>query len=196
MSSWIILYLHANPTWKAKATAEVRSFIAKHGEEKPENLFEQLSKVPPEIWEDEMPILDVCLRETIRMTLSGASLRRVMPKATTPIINGHQLQPGSFVAYPIADAHLNPDIYSNPHTWDPERYARGEDKKQHWAYIGWGTGRHPCLGMRFAKLEVKIILAMFLTQFEYDVVDELGNAITRLPEPHRDNLYVWKFSLW
>ena len=50
------------------------------------------------------------------------------------------------------------------------------------------TGRHPCLGMRFAKLEVKIIIAMFLTRYAYSLVDGQGKKLEKLPEPYRDNL--------
>lgn len=53
-----------------------------------------------------------------------------------------------------------------------------------------GTGRHPCIGMRFAKLEVKCIMAMFLTGYDYDVVDKAGVKLSRLPVPDRNNLYV------
>ncbi len=43
--------------------------------------------------------------------------------------------------------------------------------------------------MRFAKLEVKLILSLILTQYEYDVVNGAGNVVTKIPEPSRDNLY-------
>lgn len=29
--------------------------------------------------------------------------------------------------------------------WDPERYERGEDKKEQWAFLGWGVGMYPLL---------------------------------------------------
>jgi len=43
--------------------------------------------------------------------------------------------------------------------------------------------------MRFAKLEVKLILSLVLMQYDYDVVDVAGNIVTKTPEPARDNLY-------
>lgn len=55
-------------------------------------------------------------------------------------------------------------------------------------YLSLYTGRHPCLGMRFAKLEVKIILALFLTRYEYSLVEAQGKELERLPEPFRENL--------
>lgn len=51
--------------------------------------------------------------------------------------------------YLTDNCHFNPDIYSEPLKWDPDRYATGraEDKKGQYAYLGWGVGRHSCLGM-------------------------------------------------
>lgn len=44
--------------------------------------------------------------------------------------------------------------------------------------------------MRFAKLEIKAILALFLTRYEYELVDADGAAVTTLPAPERDNMSV------
>ena len=44
--------------------------------------------------------------------------------------------------------------------------------------------------MRFAKLEVKVIITLFLMQYDYELVDKAGKAVTKLPEPDRTNLYV------
>lgn len=46
---------------------------------------------------------------------------------------------------------MDPNIYKNPTQWDPSRYLPGreEDKSEGGlGYLGWGAGRHPCLGMR------------------------------------------------
>jgi len=194
MSSWIVLFLHANPEWKAKATAEVKSFIAKYASNSTagsQSVSAQLAQVPPNVWDEEMPVLDVCLRETIRVIMTGSMLRRAVPLPgdETLTIEGHKIKPGTFLAFPMSSVHQNPDLYPDPEKWDPDRFARGEDKKEQWAYVGWGVGRHPCLGMRFAKIEVKVILALFLTRFEYELVDGAGKKMTTLPAPQRDNLY-------
>lgn len=42
--------------------------------------------------------------------------------------------------------------------------------------------------MRFAKLEVKVIITLFLMQYEYELVDKVGKPVTKLPEPDRTNL--------
>ena len=119
MSSWLVLFLGENPEWKAKALAEVRRFVdtyadkdGGHGES---SLSSKLAQIPPKVWEDEMPVLDDCLRETIRIAMTGTMLRRVV-KDTDPnmSVEGHQLKRGTFLAYHLASAHHNPDIYPDP----------------------------------------------------------------------------------
>jgi hypothetical protein len=44
-------------------------------------------------------------------------------------------------------------------------------------------GRHPCAGMKIAKLELKIIVSIFVVGYEYDVVDLKGRLVERLPSP-------------
>lgn len=46
-----------------------------------------------------------------------------------------------------------------------------------------GIGRHPCPGMRFAKLENIVIVAFFLAYFdEIKVTDGSGKPLTRIPD--------------
>ena len=49
--------------------------------------------------------------------------------------------------------------------------------------------------MRFAKLEIKTILALFLTQYDYELVHDDGSKVTKIPEPYRENLYAAFSSL-
>ena len=51
-------------------------------------------------------------------------------------------------------------------------------------------GRHPCAGMKIAKLEIKIVLAMALLGYQYDVVDENGVKTDYLPKPDRNDIKV------
>jgi sterol 14-demethylase len=99
------------------------------------------------------------------------------------------------VTYHFGDHHLDPTLFHDPYTWDPSRFQgpQAEDKKTQNAFIGWGTGRHPCLGMRFAKLEQNIITAYFLTMFDFELCDTEGNKIEKLPD-HWENHNNWQAS--
>jgi sterol 14alpha-demethylase len=62
------------------------------------------------------------------------------------------------VAASPAFAHRLPTVFSQPDAFQPERYAppREEDKVKPFSYIGFGGGRHGCLGQNFAYLQVKV----------------------------------------
>jgi hypothetical protein len=49
-------------------------------------------------------------------------------------------------------------------------------------------GRHPCAGMKIAKLEIKLVLTMMLLGYEYELVDGNGNYLKELPSQDRNNL--------
>lgn len=97
----------------------------------------------------DFPFLDLCLRDSIRLQALGSFFRRNI--SGRDVIVGDEVIPnGAFVAYHIADVHMNPEIYPEPEKWDPERYLpeRAEDKKRTYGFLGWGAARHPCLGMK------------------------------------------------
>ena len=51
------------------------------------------------------------------------------------------------------------------------------------------TGRHPCTGMRVAKLEIKILVAFMLAGFEFNVVDKFGKPLKESPRPDRNDIH-------
>jgi sterol 14-demethylase len=40
--------------------------------------------------------------------------------------------------------------------------------------LGWGRGRHPCPGMRWAKLQQNIIIAYAVAMYDWSSCDETG----------------------
>ncbi|KAA1475253.1 cytochrome P450 [Dentipellis sp. KUC8613] len=113
---------------------------------------------------------------------------------------------GAFLAYPIADSHLNEAFWDEPGRFDPSRFEdegkgggkgggakegmgkegkEGKGRAAH-AFVGWGTGRHPCTGMRTAKLEMKLLCALFLASHAYALVDAAGRPLPPGAVPVRD----------
>ena len=65
---------------------------------------------------------------------------------------------GHVVATSPAYSHRLPHVFSRPDEFDPERFAapREEDKAAPFSFIGFGGGRHGCMGSNFAILQVTI----------------------------------------
>jgi sterol 14alpha-demethylase len=80
---------------------------------------------------------------------------------------------GTWVLVSPTVSHRLPDVFRDPDTFDPDRYAppREEDKRD-FAYIAFGGGRHKCLGNAFAILQIKAILAMLLGQYDFELAGD------------------------
>jgi len=188
-SSWALLHLGTNPKWKRKAVDEYKALVDKYTNTvSPDPLHMRLATIPLNAWEDELPSLEAIIRETLRISGSITLLRRNVEKDLQ--IGSATIKRGDFLAYSIADVNLNPDIYTNPMTFDPDRYGPGreEDRKETFGYLSWGAGRHPCAGMKIAKLEIKLVLAMILLGYEYELVDGNGNYPKAVPAQDRNDL--------
>ena len=103
----------------------------------------RLSTIPLEAWEEELPSLEAIIRETLRISGSITFYRRNIAKDVQ--IGDATIRKGDIVVYPSGDANLNPDIYPNPMTFDPDRYGPGreEDRKESIGYVAWGAGTYP-----------------------------------------------------
>jgi len=188
-SCWALLHLGINPKWKRKAIDEYEALVEKYtNTTSSDPLHARLSTIPLEAWENELPSLEAIIRETLRISGSNAVLRRNVGKDIQ--VGEATIKRGDFLAYSTADVNLDPDIYTNPMTFDPDRYGPGreEDRKASLGYLSWGAGRHPCAGIKIAKLEIKIVLAMILLGYEYELVDGNGNRATSVPDQDRNDL--------
>ncbi|ORY39731.1 cytochrome P450 [Leucosporidium creatinivorum] len=189
-AAFILCHLGVTPEWKFKVLDEIRTVCSRHvpAEHHHLPLTKQLELLPIEAWENDFPMIDLCLKDSIRIHLHGAALRRNLTGKDLKTNEGDVIPDGALLAYHLDEIHQDPEIYPEPTKWDPARYLpeRAEDKKAPFAYVGWGAGRHPCLGMRFAKLENNVIVAFFLARFEYDVVDAEGEKRSDLPPVDRN----------
>jgi sterol 14-demethylase len=157
---WTLLYLGANEDWKHKAISEIQHLIATYtNTTSSEPIHQRLSAIPMSAWEDEMPVIEGVIRESIRIINNGTVLRRNLVDNLQ--IGDKTIDKGAFMAYNLADVHMNDMIYSEPLRFDPSRFGahREEDKQGHAVYLGWGTGRHPCSG-QFCYLPVMIFATL------------------------------------
>ena len=145
-AAWVLVWLAKDEYWRGEVIKEVRKVAAKYAKTPSLRLRDQLADVPLEAWESEFPVIDLCLRESIRFNGVGNALRRNISGQDIPLGNGEVIPANAFATYAMADTLLNPSIYRDPEKFDPGRFLpdRAEDKKQEHAYIGWGVGRHPC----------------------------------------------------
>ncbi|KAH8922217.1 cytochrome P450 [Atractiella rhizophila] len=149
---WSLYYISLYPDIQRKIHEEVLLLLKSESDTKWE-------EVTLEQWEAGLDTLDRCLRETIRLHLTGLHARATMEEDME--VDGFHVPKGTLFSYAPTDCHHDPSIYPDPLDFD---IGRPEV-----AFLGWGAGRHPCLGARFAKLEHKLILASLIRKFEFSV---------------------------
>ena len=106
--------------------------------------------------------LDAVCRETLRVTpiipLVGRRLTRPMR------IGGVDLPAGVVAAPCIYLAHRRPERWPEPERFRPDRFL--ETKPTPYEFLPFGGGVRRCLGMAFALVEMKIVLAEMLARVE------------------------------
>ena len=184
----MLIDLAIHPEWKEKCKKEIQDLLSRHiGDSRPSaTLSEKFGAIPVSAWEDELPTVDACIQESQRIAITLLDLRRNLGGDMK--IGEQIIKRGDFLAYSLGDAHLNSEYYPEPYKYDPGRWLRPDPlPNAPYTFLGWGAGRHPCTGKKVAKLEMKLIMAIFLTRYEFELVDELGRFPNPLPVPNRND---------
>jgi len=99
--------------------------------------------------------------------------------------HGYYVPAGSHVFYAIAASHLIPSVFADPTSFDPDRFAppREEQKRTPYALVGFGGGPRICIGINFAKIEIKAMIAEILRHYTLELMPdqdvELFGVISR-----------------
>jgi sterol 14alpha-demethylase len=90
-------------------------------------------------------------------------------------INGYELPAGSLALASPAVSHRLSSIYAEPDRFDPDRFGPGreEDRRASYSLIGFGGGKHRCLGMVFAYQQIKVIWTSILRRFDIELVESV-----------------------
>ena len=111
---------------------------------------------------DRLPQLDRFMLEVGRLYPPLVNLPRV---AASPIeFSGYCISPGTRIAVAVAATHLLPDNYPDPLRFDIDRYAGADSasRTRPFVLLTFAGGARMCLGMRFAQMEFKAIVARVL----------------------------------
>lgn len=136
-----------------------------------------------------MDLLHCCMKETLRMHPPLIFLMRKVLEPRPALGGRFEIPEGDYVVASPSIAGMLPDVFAEPSKWDPDRFLppREEDKVAPFSFLGFGAGRHGCMGEGFAYVQVKTIWSVLLSTFELEAV---GEAV---PEPNYSALVVGPF---
>ncbi|MBF9337044.1 cytochrome P450 [Microbacterium lacticum] len=98
-------------------------------------------------------------------------------------LSGYRVQAGTSVLLSPLVTHRDPDVWTNPSAFDPERFL-GKQKHPRGAYIPFGLGARQCIGNAMALLEIKAFLATIAREFRLEVlptsINSYGDSLVSL----------------
>jgi sterol 14-demethylase len=118
----------------------------------------------------QLPHLSWALRETERTRPAAGLLLRYTTEAYE--VGGYHVPAGWLTLISPYIAHQLPEVFLEPARYDPWRFAPGreEDQQHRFAMIGFGGGRHKCMGMPFATYEIAVLISLLLQQYELELL--------------------------
>jgi sterol 14-demethylase len=160
--SWALADLIQNPDYMAVIRGELATVLGS-------------SDGSDMSWEQclAMQKMDLSLRETERLHPVAYILSR---KANEDIEReGYRIRKGEFVLLAPSVSHRMSETFVEPDRFNPERFnAEREDAQiESNSLIGFGGGMHRCAGVNFARLEMKVVLAVLLQHYDFELLDEV-----------------------
>lgn len=110
----------------------------------------------------EMKYLEWVIKESLRLYPPAPNVFR---KLTTDLNTGSYLIPrGATFFMSIYHIHRDPDEYSDPESFIPERWATNPS---FYSFIPFSAGPRNCIGQKFAMLELKTVLAYIIKKYKF-----------------------------
>ncbi|KAJ7032569.1 cytochrome P450 [Mycena alexandri] len=189
----LVCDLATHPSYLSQVREEIEAFLSMFNADTSLPLKTRIQSIAYDEWirPGAFPILERCLKETIRLRV-GTPLHRLNHTDKDIQMGSVIVPPGTIASFHTSFVHHNEDIFTAPFEWDPERFLQGreEDKKTPMAFVGWGVGRHPCLGQKFATFETFLLTALTVMLYDIQVVDQHGKPLIEMPPVDLNNPVV------
>jgi cytochrome P450 len=125
----------------------------------------------------------------VRLVLNE-TLRRYPPLSTIPRVSTRDFEFGGFripadrmvCAAPL-HTHYMKEWWSEPERFDPERFAPGREEHQRHSHqwVPFGGGAHMCLGVRFAEMQIRLVLHQLVRRFRWSVAPGYTLPVQQAP---------------
>jgi cytochrome P450 len=161
MLAWALYLLGSHPQALERARAEVDEVL---GPNPPD--MERLGR---------LQFLDQVIDETLRLYPPIHIGNRIA--ATDLEFQGYHIRAGTRVVYSIYLSHRHPQYWPDPQRFDPERFAPGQAaQRPYYVYVPFGGGPRNCIGLAFARVEARAVLARLLQTFDLKLVEKRVHA--------------------
>jgi cytochrome P450 len=137
-----------------------------------------------------LELVEMAFKEALRLIPPVPSLPRRALRSFE--FGGHRIPGGTEVGFNVYLTHRLEEHWPDPETFDPMRFTPDKVKARHkYAWLPFGGGAHMCLGLHFAYMQVKILMAQLLQRYRIEIEDGYEPAWQPWPIPKpKDGLKV------
>ncbi|MBX7482873.1 cytochrome P450 [Qipengyuania qiaonensis] len=163
-SATSLLWLLAkHPEWQEKLRTEIEAVTGgADANGKPRDLaYDDLGK---------LELTEMAFKEALRFVPPVPSMpRRALREFE---YGGYTIPAGTPVSINIHWTHHSEEYWDEPEKFDPLRFTPDKVKARHkYAWVPFGGGAHMCLGLHFAYMQVKILMAQLLPRYRVELTD-------------------------
>lgn len=161
-STWTAMFLAHDPECLAKVMAEQSELLGGSDNASKPLDFDAVNK---------MDYLQNCVKESLRMHPPLIMLMRMAMTDIETTLKGEKftIPKGDIVITSPAVSSRLADVFKNPDSFEPDRFGEERnEQKTPYAYLGFGGGRHACLGQQFGLMQVKTIVSVLMRNFKIE----------------------------
>lgn len=152
----LVWLLASNPDWQERVRAELLAVTGGAGRPL---AYDDLGKVE---------LTEMAFKEALRLIPPVPALPRRALKEFT--FGGYRIPAGTGVGITPAAVHMDPEHWPQPAQFNPLRFTPEEAAKRHkYAWVPFGGGAHMCLGLHFAYMQIKVLMAHILTRYRIEL---------------------------
>ncbi len=154
--SWMLRLLAEHPDARRRAEEELDAVLG--------------GEAPTDQTAERLPYFTACFQEAMRLYPPAWVIPRTAKH--DDVIAGYHIPRGTEVYVSVWATHRDGAVYPDPLRFDPERWL-GDAPKQRprFSYLPFGGGRRMCVGQGFAMLNARILGAMVMQRYRFEVVD-------------------------
>jgi len=151
---WAILFLARHPEVQEKMYKEIRDQVG-------------VSQLPGYAERTKLPYTEAVIMETQRLAnlLPFGVLRRTLAPTK---LNGYDIPEGSIVVPLLTNVLHNPELYPNPHQFNPNRFLNDDGKTiRDPKFMPFQAGKRICLGESLARMELFLVMTGLVSRFRF-----------------------------
>jgi cytochrome P450 len=166
----LVMLLGRHPEWQDRLREEIAGLGLNHDEGVPVGQL------------DRLVLTEYAFKEALRLIPPVPSLPRRALKDFH--FKGYDIPAGTHVGVSPAYTHHMPEHWPDPERFDPMRFTPEASRGRHkYAWVPFGGGAHMCLGLHFATMQMRVLMAQLLTRYRIELDEGSGAKWQAWPIP-------------